>query len=291
MGQNSVTFGIAENDVVGLTESQRTSEEIIIGLSIVKEAAIEYKNLRFPRYQNYYGKCQLMVGAYVSKNIQLQHLNQELLHWRHPELGIIETVGCYFKAYGAADQPPIGIVTNTVLVRERFTSLRFKMNPGVLANLTIQWDVFDAKCGGNVLAPAGSQGKPPAPANGGYNPGNRPLAQGGDPEDFSPNDGIPRSGDENEPPKPIGDSVNASWKIQSTFFTNPPDCQPQSAITNSGVTDPTAKVTAFTQDRLPVQFGCGTTVKRLRVFTNGFELAGFEVNAAPGLTVVAIVYY
>lgn len=291
MAQQSVEFGILENDVVGLTESQRTAEEIIIGISIVVEPTIEYKNFSFPRYQNYYGKCQLMTGAYVSRDIQLQYLNQELLHWRHPELGILETIGCYFKAYGMADTPPVLLTPNTVLTRERYTSLRFKLRPGTAANITIQWDVLDPKCGGNVLPPAGSQGKPPGASNSGYNPGNRPGAQGGDPEDFSPNDGQPQLPGENPAPEPGGYSPNASWKVAISGKNNPPDCSPFSAIYDSHVQNPEPKFIAEIIGDPAGGTGCGGSVKQLSASYDGVHLSGSDGARAIDLSISGVSYY
>lgn len=291
MAVQSVTFGIRESDVVGLTEPQRVSEELTAALSIVSEGTLVYKNLTYPRFQNFYGRCQLMSGAYVVQNVQLQHINQELLHWRNTELGINATTLCLLKLYGSLDTPPIALTVFNVLTRSRFTSLRFRLPAGTLANLTLQWNDYDAKCGEEVRQPSPTQGQPASPANSGYNPGSRPGAQGGDPFDNSPNDGRATGPGEVAPPAPSGPGASATWKIALQFFSNPPACTPSSSVYNTGIGDPAAQITAFTEDVTPQENGCGTTVKRLKASSNGVDLNVPPDVRAPGTAVVGISFY
>lgn len=291
MSFQSLSFGILNDDVIGLTESQRTSVDFTAALSIVTEGPAIYKNFSYPRFQDFYGRAQIMSGAFVVQDIRLSYLNQELLHFRHIETGLVETIGCYFKAYGSADVPPVNLVTNTFLTRERLTSIRFRLRQGVQANLVLAWEVFDAKCGGNIIPPEESQGKPPGPQNSGYNPGNRPGAQGGDPEDNSPNDGGAVPPGQNEPPKPGGPSVNAQWRVAVSGLKNPPDCSPLAGVFNTGVSDPTAKISAVAGPDPAGGFGCGVPVKQLIATSNGVAIPGAGDVRAPGMVVVSVDYY
>ena len=291
LAYHTATFGILNNDVVGLTEEQRTAVQFLAALSIVTEGPAVYRNFTYPRWQNFYGRCQVMSGAFVVEDVTLKYLNQQLYRFRHPEPGINETIGCYIKALGGAMSPPIVIITNTVLEREPITSLRFKLSEGIQANLVLSWETFDAKCGGNILQPEAAQGQPPDPKNSGYNPGDRPGDQKGDPKDNSPNDGANTGPGDVDPPVPGGPGTGGTWKVQLQYFSNPPDCAPQSGFHDIGVTDPAAKITAFTEDVVPTEPGCGTTVKRLKAFNNGVDLNIDSGVRAPGLTVVGTAFF
>lgn len=291
VAQQTVEFGIFQNDVIGLTEAQRTSEELFIGFEVVAEPAPEYKNFTFPRYQNYYGKCQLMSGAFVVENIQLQHLNQELHYSFEHSYGIIDTVQCGFKTYGSLDVPPVTIVPFLVLGRRNITSLRFKLRDGVLANITFKWNDFQSRCDDEIKpAPAG-QGDPPGPNNSGYNPGGRPGGQGGDPLDNSPNDGQTESTGQIPPPRPGGVAPGATWKVVVTGLNNPPDCSPITGTYNSGVTDSTAQFAAVIIGDPAGGTGCGGSVKQLSASSNGVHLTNSDAVRAINMTIVSISYY
>lgn len=222
MAFNEVSFGLEESDVVGLTPDQRTAVEFQMTCSIFNEGPAVYRNYRYPRYRNFYGYAQLMSGVHVVKKIPIRYLNQELLHWRDISFGINETIGCYFKAYGLADLPTVLITPITIKTRQRYTGVRFRFVPGVLANCSIVWETGQSACGSTITDPAHEQGQPPAGANGGYNPGSRPPEQGGDGSDPSPNDGNydPDSGLP-EPPAP--GRTSGQWYYNSVG-TKLPGC-------------------------------------------------------------------
>lgn len=207
---------------MGFTPDQRTAVELQATFSVVNEATWLYKNMKPPRYRNSYGFCQVMSGAYVVDTIQLQHVNQELLHWRDETFGILETIGCYAKGLASALQPPFALITNTVKTRRRVTSLRFRLYPGVEANIGLVWETPAARCGGNVEEPDPKQGQPIPPNNSNADPSARPPEQG----DFDPTDKSNNDGDYNPeenlppPPRPSGGSVNASWHIHMVGVHN-----------------------------------------------------------------------
>lgn len=212
---NEVTFGLETSDVVGFTPDQRTAIELQLCVSIFSEGPAVYKNFRYPRYRNFYGYAQIMSGVHVVKKVAIRYLNQEILHWRDISFGINDTTGCYFKGYGAADSPPIVVVPNTVKTRQRYTSVRFRFVEGVLANCDLVWETAQSKCDSNILEPPNEQGKPPAGNNGGYNPGQRPEGQTGDPEDPSANDGNYNPSDGLPPPPSPGAGTGQWYEIIS----------------------------------------------------------------------------
>lgn len=212
MAFNAVSFGLLTSDVVGLTPDQRTAVEFQATFSVVTEPSPVYKNFRYPRVESFYGYAQIMSGAYVVESVTLKYLNQEILHWRDNTFGILETVGCYAKGIAGALQPPFSLVTNTVKPRQRYTSIRFRLLPTVVANLGLVWETPVAICGGNILEPDARQGQPVPPNNGNSNPGSRPPGQSGDPIDpsandgnYNPNDGLP------PPPEAGGGSKFPHW--------------------------------------------------------------------------------
>lgn len=189
MAFNEVNFGIETSDVIGLTPAQRTAVEFQLVFSISNRGTQLYDNFRYPRFRCFYGYAQIMSGAFVISTVELVHINQEILHFRDEVFGLSETIGCYAKAIAAALDPSRTIVTNSVLTRQRITGVRFRLAPTVKANVTLTWEVGEAKCGGNIVEPQEQQGKPPSPnnSNSGANP--RPPEQGGDNSDPSANDG------------------------------------------------------------------------------------------------------
>lgn len=203
MAFNEVNFGIETTDVVGLTPGQRTAVEFQMVFSISNRGTQLYDNFRYPRFKCFYGYAQIMSGAFVIRSVPLEHINQEILHWRDEVFGLTETIGCYAKALAIALTPTRDLVTNSVLTRQRITGVRFRLAETIRANVTLTWETGEAKCGGNVLSPLPAQGQPPAPnnSNSGANP--RPPEQGGDNSDPSANDGDydPTAGLP-EPPKP-----------------------------------------------------------------------------------------
>lgn len=217
MAYNLVTFGIEEQDVVGFTPDQRTALELHLTTSIAFEANQLYRNYEYPRYKNFYGYCQVMSGAFVVKSVPIAYLNQEILHWRDDTFGINQTTGCYARAIGAALPTPINLVANTVKVRQRYTSVRFKLREGVKCNVNLTWETGEPKCADNILEPDAQQGRPASPNNQGYNPGARPPSQGGDNSDPTANDGADDPNDpSDDPPKPLLPGIG-QWYGHAVF--------------------------------------------------------------------------
>lgn len=201
MTYRNLTFGLNESDVVGLTEEQRTAIEFQMCVSVAELGPWKYANFRHPRWEYHYGYAQIMSGAFVVKDIPLSYLNHEILDWKDHDFGINETTGCYAKALAQL----IGngaILPYTVLTRQRFTSVRFKFFPGVLANCVMKYEIGQPKCGGNVIPPDDTQGNPPDPANHSHDPTKRPADQPGDGFDPSPNDGQTPEPGQQPPPSP-----------------------------------------------------------------------------------------
>lgn len=216
MAFNEINFGLETSDIVGLTPDQRTAVEFQMVFSVSDRGSQLYENFRYPRFRNFYGWCQVMSGAFVVQNVELLHINQEIVHFRDEVFGLTETIGCYAKAIVSALTPPGTLVTNSVLTRQRITSVRFRLLPGVKANVSLVWETGVAKCDGNVLPPDPLQGQPPAPnnSNSGQNP--RPSGQGGDNNDpsandgnYNPTDGLP------PPPEPTESALDhpGQWYI------------------------------------------------------------------------------
>lgn len=222
MGFNYVSFGLASSDVIGFTESQRTSIELQATISIVSEAKLEYKNLRYPRFKNFYGYAQLMSGAYVEREIPLNYLNQELCHWQESSPAINQSIGCATKKILAALTPPSAAEVTVGLLRQHYTSIRVRLLPLVIANIALNWHVLDPLCGDAIVQPDAKQGQPIPPNNASSDPGTRPSNQGEDAVDRSNNDGGFDSGDGNPPPPtPGGGATTASWhwNVRACFVT------------------------------------------------------------------------
>lgn len=277
---NEITFGLKTDDVVGFTEAQRTAISLSAYVSIVSEGTWLYRNLKFPRWKNCYGFCQVMSGAFVRQAIPIEYINQQVLFEDYTDVKQSGDIGCLIKALGEAlGQTAILTVTPT---RSPITSLRFRFFPGVLANLSISWSVYTPKCGETVLTPDAAEGRPPNPSNGGYNPGGRPSAQGGDPYDNSPNDGLAPEDGQSDPPKPIpGSGGVGTWKVtvsgysfEDVFFTSTVD---------SEITDPGASVSATTVPTNLQPNQGGKADYRLVFLVNGVDRSqgstGFALSA------------
>lgn len=264
MAYEYVSFGLETTDVVGLTETQRTAVELQVTFSVADEATWLYKNFKHPRFENFYGYCQLMSGAYVVQDIPLQFLNQELLYVEYDTFDINDNMLCLAKEILAALPTP-AVATGTVTKhRSRFTSLRFRLLAGVKANIGIRWVTAESNCGNVPLPPDPEQNRPAAPNNANSNPGSRPADQGGDRSDPSDNDGNydPDSGN---PPAPAAGAGDGTWHVGYTGFR--PDGTRFRSSASVGVTDPTAVITTQVVN-------IGGTVgghpdKRGRVFSNG----------------------
>jgi hypothetical protein len=221
---NAVQFGLLPSDVVGFTPDQRTSPELQLTVSIVNEASWLYKNFKLPRFRNSYGYAQLMSGAYVVEQIQLQFLNQEIVHWRDLSYGVNVATGCFVK--GAVNALEPGAVYNVTVVktRQRFTSVRFRLYPGIEANVGIAWETPSPVCGESINEPDALQGEPQSPNNRNADPGSRPVGQGGDNSDRSANDGDYNPDDGLPPPPFAGDGDSAPCWHAILILSVPPNC-------------------------------------------------------------------
>lgn len=214
MGFFDEQYALQASDVITITASQRTAVEYQQCISIADESTWLYKNLKYPRFRNFYGYAQIMSGAFVVNAIALNFLNQEILHWRDETFGINETTGCYAKGLASVLTPPSTLVTNTVKTRQRFTSVRYRLLPGIVANVSVVYETAQAKCDGNVLEPDEKQGQPPLSNNSGASPNPRPASQNGDPFDGSNNDGNYNPGDGRpQPPSAGGGASSGRWKV------------------------------------------------------------------------------
>lgn len=228
MGFNYTSFGLLTSDVVGFTPSQRTAIELQATISIVNEGKLEYKNLRYPRFKQFYGYAQLMSGAYVEREIPLNYLNQELCHWQESSPAINQGIGCATKKILAALTPPSEATVKVGLLRQRFTSIRFRLLPDVTANIGLNWHVLDPLCDDEIVQPPAKQGEPVPPNNGNSDPGQRPSNQGGDPVDKSDNDGNYDPGDGNPPPPVPGGGTNFPcwhWSVMTVYLRCDGDLQ------------------------------------------------------------------
>jgi len=218
MSFQSVSFGLQKDDVVGFTSEQRTAIELHAAFSVVSEGYAVFKNFKYPRTKNFFGYALLMDGAFVKKEIPLNFINQELLHWRDDSFGVIDTIGCYFKLFAGFYTPPQTITPIIVKTRQPYTSIRFKLGEGVRANMELKWEIGESSCGSEIQEPGNDQGNPPSPNNQGWNPGSRPSGQTGDPLDNSPNDNQPKKPGQNDPPttNPTGQGTG-TWKETVTW--------------------------------------------------------------------------
>lgn len=225
MGFNGLQFGLKTDDVVGFTESQRLAIELQMVFSITNEATWLYKNYKYPRYRNFYGYAQLMSGAFVVKSIELLHINQEIVHWQHSSSEILQSIGCVGKKILANLTPPKESVVTVALLRQRYTSVRFRLNPGIEANVNINWHFLDKLCEDDIIAPVPEQGNPPDADNKNGDPGSRPSGQPQDEKDRSNNDGkdIPDD-DRPEEPKPGKGGEVGNW-VFTGVGTLAPDCR------------------------------------------------------------------
>lgn len=234
MAFESLQFGLKTSDVIGFTASQRLATEMQVTVSIANEASWLYKNLKLPRYRNSYGFAQIMSGAFVVREVQLQYLNQEILHWRSIEWGINETTTCTGKAIAGLLPGGAPFVTFNVPTRQRYTSVRIRLYPGVEANIGLAWETATPTCGGTVVEPDERQGQPITPNNGQADPGSRPSSQGGDDVDGSDNDGQddPSSGKPAAPSAGNGSNFPC-WHAHYTVKL-PPACTAQAGKEDFG---------------------------------------------------------
>lgn len=212
-------FEVKTSDVIAFSEPQRLAVEMSVSLSIAFEGEWLYKNFKHPRYKNFYGYAQLMSGAFVVQDIPLTFLNQELVHWRDQSFGINDTTLCMGKFLANLIQPSAKVGALLIKTRQRFTSIRFRLLGGIVANVTYVWQLGESGCGNTVLEPDAKQGQPAVPNNGGASGGGRPSDQGGDPVDPTANDGgyDPNSGLQ-PPPRAGGNDSSGTWKIQLNGF-------------------------------------------------------------------------
>ena len=236
-------FQVQTSDVIAFSEPQRLAVEMSVSLSIASEGEWLYKNLKYPRYKNFYGYAQLMSGAFVVQTIPLTFLNQELVHWRDQSFGINDTTLCMGKFLANLIQPSATVGALLIKTRQRYTSIRFRLFGGIIANVSYIWQEGESGCGNVVVEPDEKQGQPAIPNNGGASGSPRPSDQGGDPTDPSANDGgyDPNSGLQ-PPPRAGGGEASGTWQVQITGFR-----QDDSSYTfqlDSEVSDPNAVVIA-----------------------------------------------
>lgn len=281
MGFFDTQFALQPSDVVGFTASQRTAVEMQVCVSIADESTWLYKNLKHPRYKNFYGYAQVMSGAFVVADIPLSFLNQEVLHWRDETFGINETTGCYAKGLASMLTPPKELTTNTVKTRQRYTSIRFRLLPGIVANVSLVYETAEPKCDGNVLEPNEKQGQPPLPDNSGPSANPRPSNQPGDETDPSNNDGNanPNDGKPN-PPTAGGGIGSGSWKVR--VYAHNYQGQAYSYTKDTFITDRFAVVTASTQPTGGPSNAVGQSDSKLVITVNGVSTpqadTGFAMN-------------
>jgi len=236
-------FQVSTSDVIAFSEPQRTAVEMSVSLSIASEGEWLYKNLKYPRFKNFYGYAQLMSGAFVVESIPLTFLNQELVHWEDQSFGINDTTLCMGKFLANLIQPSATVGALLIKTRQRYTSIRFRLFGGIIANVSYVWQEGESGCGNVVLEPDGKQGQPAIPNNGGASGSPRPSDQGGDPVDPSANDGgyDPNSGLQ-PPPRAGGGQASGTWQVQITGFRQ--DDSTYTFQLDSEVSDPNAVVTA-----------------------------------------------
>ncbi len=189
MGYSSAQFGLKEDDTIGFTEPQRTAIEFQMTFSIVDESTWLYRNFKFPRHRNFYGYAQIMAGAYVVRSVPLEFINQEIIHWHQDSTDILQSIGCGVKKILANLTPPVASQVTLYLLRQRFTSVRFRLSPGVKANVALRWYFVDQLCDELIVAPPDAQGNASPANNKDGSPSTRPPSQGEDAKDPSNNDG------------------------------------------------------------------------------------------------------
>lgn len=156
----TVSTSVGESDVLALTEEQRAAIYREWYFQLVVPPVTEYLNLKYPRYQGFYGYCQIMSGDYVVQTVPLQYVNQRIYSESTAEF--IESVdfdACIYRflkraiklysvAPGVVDDTPDS--AKVVVVKTRTTSLRFRLLPGVAANVTLVYGKFASSCGNEV---------------------------------------------------------------------------------------------------------------------------------------------
>lgn len=274
-------FALQESDVVRITNSQRTAVEFMMTVSIANEATWLYRNLKYPRYKNFYGYAQVMSGAFVVRVVPLTFLNQEILHWRDIAFYINDTTLCSVKALGAAMTPPVTGFAINVKTRQRFTSVRFRLLPGIVANCSLVWEIADSACGNLVEEPDERQGQPPLPNNSGASGNPRPSGQSGDELDPSNNDGNDQPNDgKPDAPRPGTGQGSGTWKVFVQLYD---ETDKLIQFThNLGVTDRFAAVSAGSRPTggPPSPFGKSDSVLTVTVngVTSDRPATGFGMN-------------
>lgn len=282
-----VVFGLQTNDVVGLTPIQRTAVEMSICVSIAKEGKAVYKNMKYPRDKCFYGYAQVMFGTHVIREVPINFLNQEIVHWRDESFGINDTTVCMAKLLASALPEPVVISGKVVKTRQPITSVRFEFNEDALANVILRWENGQSSCNNNVEEPNGDQGNPPEPANRGHNPSARPPAQGGDDFDNSPNDGQPRKPGELEPPSTPGANDNYGfWYLRVTWEDGYSQVYPLGDPQASAVYQGVGKCFAGVQGAVSPQGKSG-----IGMFRNGTYFGCSEDVMGHGSTVKTEFYY
>lgn len=236
----SVSFGLKNDDSIGFTPEQQSATEIIITFSVVNEPkTLEYKNLRYPRYKNFYGYCQRMAGAYVVDTVPLHHVNQLLHHYEYRIAELDQSIACKLADISKRVFTPLTPVLVVRLHRNYITGLRFRLVDGVIANITIDWEKYTQQCGETIEPPNDKQGVPTRPNNSSSDPGLRPPEQGGIPGDNSPNDGGTGEPGQDPAPKPGTDQGYWYFVGQGTAL---PGCTIYEVnVRLSAATDPAAR--------------------------------------------------
>lgn len=281
MAFQDTRFVLQTTDVVGLTAEQRTAIEFQLCVSIANEATWLYKNLKHPRFKNFYGYAQVMSGAFVVEDIPLSFLNQEILHWRNESYATIDAIGCAAKLVCSQLTPSKDISWTNVKLRQRVTSVRFRLLPGIVANCAIVWETAESNCSNQIQEPSSEQGQPPLPNNSGPESNPRPPGQNGDPVDPSNNDGNDNPNDGNPPaPSAGGGAIEGKWKVRLAAY----DYQdhPYSYTKVTDITDRSATVTAKTISTGGAPNSQGKPDNRLVLTVNGVDMpqqdTGFGMN-------------
>jgi len=194
-----VIFGLEQSDICGLTGDMRTAVEFQMCVSIADLGPWKYWNFKTPRNRNSLGYAQVMCGEYVVETIHIQHINQEILHWRDIAFGINASIGCYAKALAILIDNGM-LQANNVRTRQRYTSVRFRFYPGVLANVVLRWETGEPLCDDVISEPNEDQAKPPQPKNHQHSPESRPAPIQGDGDDPTVTDGDDYEDEDDRPP-------------------------------------------------------------------------------------------
>lgn len=280
-------FGIKTDDVVGFTDEQRLADEMQFTLSVTNESKWLYKNYKYPRYTNFYGYAQLMSGVYVVRNIELLHINQELLYWQDSRVYLTQEIHCAKEALvkyivAQSDKAPQeleDVQSFLVPIRQRFTSIRFRLCPGVQANVALRWSPLQARCS-NIFDPPDKQADPHPQNNKDGAPSDRPSDQPQDPKDRSNNDDKDDPNDDRpKEPKPGTKTggVGGKWKVAlSGFDANDIG---YNVVYPTDITDPSAEPTATF---IPTGIGnsaSGKVDKRLLINGNNTDATGFDLSS------------